>query len=163
MRKAILYLAVACTTLTVSIQMTRIWNALGHGESPGAAQQRLSLGLDPSVLAEPELLEIYSNYAEAQTRRDRAFFERVEAEELRLFFDGQSLSRTEDIELMNRSPGDEVYKTDDLNIKVLGDTAVVTGRMTVTHSGGQGDSWRWIDVCVKRGNRWQILSTTQTD
>ena len=63
--------------------------------------------------------------------------------------------------MMDSSPADEVYKIDDLNVEMKGEGAVATGRMTLTNSSGYRDSWRLIDVWVRRGHSWQILSTTQ--
>jgi hypothetical protein len=109
------------------------------------------------------LLEIYHDYASAQTNHDRAFFERVETEDFVLFLrDGKTLSRTQDIELLNSEGTDIDYKLDDLNAEIYGDAAIVTGRISATYSHGYSYSWRWIDVCVRRGSRWQIQSTTQS-
>jgi ketosteroid isomerase-like protein len=112
--------------------------------------------------AEPGLFEIYRDYAAAQTNHDQGFFERVEANDFRLFnADGKTLSRSEDIQWLNDSPTGIVYTRDDLNVEVHGNAAIVTGRMTATYNGGYSVSWRWIDVCLKRGGRWQIQSTTE--
>ena len=165
MRKLVLHLAIACSTFGVSVYLTNIWNSLGRAGMPAQTLQHPVSESDPTVLTdEPGLLEIYRDYASAQTNHDLAFFERVEADDFILFPpDGKTLSRTEDIQLLNSLPTDVVYKIDDLNIEKHGDAAVVTGRMTATHADGYNDSWRWIDVCVRRGGRWQIQSTTQLD
>jgi hypothetical protein len=65
--------------------------------------------------------------------------------------------------LLNSFPTDTVYKHDDLNIKIYGEAAIVTGRITATQNSGYSDSWRWIDICRRRGGRWQIQSTTLID
>jgi len=109
------------------------------------------------------LLDIYRDYAAAQTRHDAAFFERVEDEEFRLNTSEGAFSRAEDIQMMNDDPRDIIYKTEDLKVENKGDAAIVTGRMVETDGDGSVDSWRWIDVCVKRQGRWRIISTTNVN
>jgi len=164
MPRILLHLAVACLTFTVGTHLTRILNARVGKQPPCQTREaRLTQASLPYSTADPQLLDIYANYAAAQTRHDSAFFERVEAEEFRLFADGRSYSRSEDIELMNSSTADLVFKTEDLKIEMRGDSAVVSGRMSATDSHGDVQSWDWIDVCVKNQHGWQIISTTQPD
>jgi len=163
MPRIILHLAVACLTFTVGTHLTRILNAPVSKPLLCQTLERRSQAAPASATAEPQLIDIYSKYAAAQTRHDRAFFERVEAEEFKLFADGRSYSRAEDIELMNSSPADLIFKIEDLKIETQGDSAVVTGRMSATDSHGNVDSWDWIDVCLKSQHGWKIISTTQPD
>ncbi len=164
MRKLIFHLAVALITFSLSTFLTKIWNMPPRAESPRQTVHTLPSNSNQLVSSdEPELLDIYNKYAAAQTRHDRAFFERVEADDFRLFAEDRSYSRSEDIELMNSSPADLVYQIEDLKIESQGDAAVVSGRMTATDGHGEVDSWYWIDVCVRRGHSWQIVSTTQAD
>lgn len=163
MRCLLLHLAVACLTLIVSSQLIRIRRAELPKPLPGeVADNRLSREPLTST-GEVNLADIYRDYAAAQTRHDQAFFERVEAEDFRLFTSWGSFSRSEDIEMMKSDSPDIVYKTEDLKIETKGDAAVVTGRMVSTDGRGNVQSWRWIDICVKRDGRWRIISTTQPD
>jgi ketosteroid isomerase-like protein len=163
MRKLVLHLAIACSTFAACIFLTNIWNALTRAETPTQTRQSQVPGSDlTSSITEPGLSEIYRDYASAQTNHDVAFFERVEAHDFILFLsNGKALSRTEDIQLLNSMPTDIVYEYDDMNVQFHGDAATVTGRMSATNGSGYSYSWRWIDVCLKRGGRWQIQSTTQ--
>jgi hypothetical protein len=160
MRKLFLHFAVACITFSGSTHLTKIWKPRGRA---AVAKQTVQLLSSATAAAESQLLDIYREYGAAQTRHDNAFFERVEAEEFKLFADGRTYSRAEDIKLMDSSSTDEVYEIDDLNVEMKGDGAVVTGRMTLTNSNGYRDSWRLIDVWIRLGHGWQILSTTQID
>jgi len=58
------------------------------------------------------------------------------------------------------------FSREDLNVRVYGDTAVVTGRSTVTVKGtdrlGIGDQLRFIQVFAKRNGRWQAVAFQQT-
>ena len=113
---------------------------------------------------EMEIRQIFRDYGPAQTRHDRKFFERVEAEEFMLFSSGEKpLTRSEDIKSMNEEPLTDRYELNIIDIKFYDDSAVVNSVMTVLHSDGDTISWPNIDVCVKRNGRWQILSTSQLD
>ena|ERR1700730_1541877 len=165
MRKLILHLAIACSTFVVSVFVTNIWKLLSRADVLAQTLQPAVSESGPIVsTAEPGLVEIYRDYASAQTKHDLAFFERVEADDFMAFLgDGERLSRSEDIQWLKDSPTDIVYKYDDLNMQIYGGAAIVTGRMTATYSDGYSYSWRWIDVCVKRGGRWEIQSSTHLD
>lgn len=160
MRKLFLHFAVACITFSGSTHLTKIWKPRGRA---AVAKQTVQLLSSATAAAEAQLLEIYREYGAAQTRHDHAFFERVEAEEFKLFADGRTYSRAEDIKLMDGLPAGFVYGIEDLNVEMKGDAAVVTGRMTETDKSGSVDSWRWLDVCVRRGGRWEVLSSTVVD
>lgn len=160
MRKLFLHFAVACITFSGSTHLTKIWKPRGRA---AVAKQTVQLLSSATAAAESQLLEIYREYGAAQTRHDHAFFERVEAEEFKLFADGRTYSRAEDIKLMDELPAGFVYGIEDLNVEMKGDAAVVTGRMTETDKSGSVDSWRWLDVCVRRGGRWEVLSSTVVD
>jgi hypothetical protein len=161
MRKVIFHLAVACTTFAVSTYMTNLWTLRCYRELPSTAHREQPFVPSPHATGEADLAQIYRNYADAQTRHDRAFFERVEADEFMLFSEGETFSRSQDIELMNNASADIVYKIDNLKFEVQGEGAIVSGRMSATDNSGDIEYWRFIDVCVKRNGRWQILSTTQ--
>jgi hypothetical protein len=160
MRKLALHLAIACTTFAASTFLTNIWKALTLPEAPAETVQIPEVQ-QTVLVAEPELLEIFREYGPAQTRHDRAFFERVETDDFRLFTaDGQALTRSEDIEAMNASPFDIVYQLEVQKIEVLGDIAVVSSTMSFTQ-GSSSVAWPSLDICVKRNGRWQIRSSTE--
>jgi ketosteroid isomerase-like protein len=164
----ILRITVAIATFVVGVVLTGAWNTLcksfNRDTASPVSERTKSSGVETASGAERELLEIYERYAEAQTKHDAAFFERTEASEFILFERyGKNLTRTEDIELLKTLDPNITYTIDNLQVQVNGDVAAVTGRMTATYAGGGSSSWPWIDVCVKRNGRWQILSTTQGD
>ena len=169
MRRTSLNIVITLITFMLGISFTSGWNSLRKKATPTASaldsekEPRSADKLSVSS-SEEDLLEIYHRYAVAQNDHDVAFFEQIEAEDFVLFRPhDKSLTRTEDIELMKTWDPDIKYTNDDLNVQFYGDAAVVTGRMTATFSRGGGYSWPWIDVCVRRNGRWQILSTTQVN
>ena len=162
MQKFFLHLAVACITFTVSTHFTKVWKRFQNPQfRPQQYESVPPTSRRSSMPADPDLVDIYNKYAHAQTAHDRAFFERVEADEFKLFTGGRAYSRSEDIALMNAARADDVYKIEDLKFDHGGSVAVVTGRMTATDNRGHVDSWRWLDICLKTDHGWQIMSTTQ--
>ena len=59
----------------------------------------------------------------------------------------------------------ESSKMDDVKVRVYGDTAVVTCRTTDKGTVGGVDvsgQYRWMDVFVRRGGRWQLVAAQGT-
>jgi ketosteroid isomerase-like protein len=169
MHRIILRIGVTLVTFIVGVSLTGAWNFLfGTSSRDGSAlgaEEALSCPPSDSPASDTqELRKIYDQYAVAQTEHDATFFEQNEAEDFILFEPyGKNLSRTEDIELLRTLDPQTKYTIDDLHVQLRGDAAVVTGRMTATFPSGGSYSWPWIDVCVRRNGRWQILSTTQVN
>jgi len=159
-----LRIAVALLTFLFGLGLTSLRSFL-FAPAAEFTENRLDLVVtNPLFNDEQELRQIYSDYAGAQTSHDTAFFEQTEAEEFRLFSrTGRTLNRAEDIELLNSIDPSIRYDVEELEIQFQQNGAVVTGQMRATYPNGLSDSWHWIDVCVKRDGRWQILSTTQLD
>jgi len=164
MRKVLLRLVVACTTFFLSLGLTNISAGLRTVDSSASAVQPKSHATDTGFDEDEQLLlEIYREYGPAQTRHDRAFFERLETDDFILFSGAEHLSREQDIRQMEKSPADSVYDSDVEYVKIFGDTAVARGRMEVRYGNGETQSWGFIDVWVRRGHDWQIQSTTSGD
>jgi hypothetical protein len=161
MNKFFVRLFVACTCFVLSVALTSFSKLFRSADSAidVVALQPAEPNFDFSD-DEVQLREIYREYGPAQTRHDRAFFEKIEADDFRLFFDGKSLSREEDIQWMERTPTSMVFDNQPEYIKIFGNSAVVRGRLNVRYSNGYVYPGRYIDVWVRRGDRWQIQSTT---
>jgi hypothetical protein len=110
-----------------------------------------------------QIAAIYSEYGAAQTRHDRAFFERVEADNFMLFSGQERLTREQDIQWMESQPLDRTYEVRVHRIRVFGNSAVSRGHILVTYGNGQTASWPFIDVLVRRNGTWQIQSTTSSE
>lgn len=53
------------------------------------------------------------------------------------------------------------YATSDLNTRVYGDTAIVTGRMERTRTMGDkevSDDWRFTKVYIRQAGQWRVVS-----
>lgn len=166
MRRTAVYLSITLITFFVGISVSDTWNTLFNTVYRKLPEPRMTWEAVPEVVpsqvAERELFDLYQQYTVAQTDHDVAFFERVEPENFVLFDrDGKRYSRSEDIELLQSSDRNIRYSIDELRIQHYHGGAIVTGRMTAEYPTKLRFSWRWIDVCVRRDGRWQILSTTQ--
>ena len=111
------------------------------------------------------LMQLERDIGQANIRRDKAFFERVEAEEF-IFTDsaGGITTKAEDIASLDKPPGEFrliSYDVDEMKVMVYGMTAVITGRVTTVSKGKDREvtnKSRFTDVFVKRRGRWQIVA-----
>lgn len=162
MNKWILRVFVALMTFLLSIALTGAFRFFFGGRVTDVAITMPRAFIDFSE-DQARIAAIYDEYGDAQTRRDRAFFERVESENFMLFTDSRRLNREEDIQWMESQPSTNTYECRVRRIRVLGNSAVARGRMLVTDASGETTEWPFIDVWVKRNGTWQIQSTTSVD
>ncbi|CAN5339730.1 hypothetical protein BH10ACI1_BH10ACI1_28440 [soil metagenome] len=114
---------------------------------------------------EAELMQLERNIGQANIKLDKAFFERIEAEEF-IFTDsgGGITTKSEDIASLDKPPGEfklVSYEVDEMKVMIYGKTAVVTGRITTKLQGKDREiisQSRFTDVFVKRDGRWQIVA-----
>ncbi|HKG80406.1 MAG TPA: nuclear transport factor 2 family protein [Pyrinomonadaceae bacterium] len=161
MNKFFVRLLVAATCFALSLSLTNL-SKLVRGQVSAIDVVTLEAAESNLALAEDEiqLRQIYREYGPAQTQHDQVFFERIETDDFRLFCDGVSLSKEEDIQWMKSMPASIVYESYPEYISIFGNSAVVHGRMDAHYSNDHVERWDFIDVWVKRGNRWQIRHTT---
>ncbi len=108
---------------------------------------------------EEQIRNIYSEYGPAQTRHDRAFFERIETEDFTLTVGNIKMSREEDIQWMEEQSTDKTYLSKVDHVAVFGRLAVAHGYLEVRNGDGSIKDWPFADVWVKRNGAWQIQST----
>ena len=108
---------------------------------------------------EMQIRDIYRQYGPAQTRRDRAFFERIETEDFTLTVGNLKMSREEDIRWMEEQSTDKIYWSKVDHVKVFGRLAVAHGYLEVRDGEGSVRDWPFADVWVKRNGTWRIQST----
>ena len=114
---------------------------------------------------EAELLQLERDIGEANIKRDKGFFERVEADEF-IFTDsgGGITTKAEDVASLDKPAGEFKlisYLVDEMKVSIYGKTAVVTGRTTTTSRGKDHEvtnKSRFTDVFVKRDGRWQLVA-----
>ena len=162
MKKWFLRLSVALLTFILSVVLTGAFRFVFGGSPIDLAVQAPPPFSDYSD-DQAQIMAVYSEYGAAQTRHDRAFFERVEAENFVLFVGRERLTREEDIQWMERQPLDTVYDVRVHRVRVFGNSAVSRGLMLVTYGDGSTNEWPFIDIWVKRNGIWKIQTTTSSD
>ena len=148
---AVLAVAVAVTTFALSQMLGQ------EAASSGSAAQ--------------EVKDLVNQWDEAFMRRDTAALDRILADDF-TYTDssGAVLDRTQYMMSLIKSPDiaiQQSYTSEDVNVRVYGDTAVVTGRSSVKgRSRGKAQflpgQYRFTDVWVKRQGRWQAVATQGT-
>ena len=126
------------------------------------AQQAVNLKLTET---EAKLMQLERDIGDANVRRDKAFFERIEADEF-VFTDsaGGLTTKAEDVASLDKPAGEFKlisYVPDDMKVRVYGNTAVVTGRTTTKLQSKDREVTnrsRFTDVFVKRNGRWQLVA-----
>jgi hypothetical protein len=116
---------------------------------------------------EQELIRLERDWNAAFLRKDAAFFERVLAAEYVVTFgDGSRGDRA--LELKQLDSSDEEIQSaipSEFHVKLYGNTCVglFSPQSTGTHLGPPLDAtFRYMDVFVRRGGRWQCVASQNT-
>jgi ketosteroid isomerase-like protein len=117
--------------------------------------------------AEREVGRVNREFDEAERRRDFAAIERTLADDfIWTTFGGTVFNRAETGEHL--SSGDsryELYRSDDVRVRVYGDTAVVTARLLRRGRNSKRDlsgEFRYTRVYVKQEGRWRMVAYQMT-
>jgi ketosteroid isomerase-like protein len=99
----------------------------------------------------------------AIVRKDRAAIEANMAEDFRQIDSAGNVETKQSFvdDLVSPQLTIDPYVVEDLEVRLYGDTALLSGRtrMTGRYDGKPFNShYRYIDIYVKRGGRWQIVS-----
>ncbi len=123
---------------------------------------------------EQELLKLERDWLDAYTKRDVAAMERIEADDFMITFtDGAMKTKADEIaSLKGPAPAGTppIFMTADTKVRVYGDTAVLTGKVMIKGTYGEGSKkgeeynlqYRYTDVYVKRNGRWQVVAAHLT-
>ena len=114
--------------------------------------------------AEQALLQLERDWEQANAKNDVTALERILAAEfVSTDSDGRVTTRAE---MFARRKSGAVkftaFTQDDYKVQVIGDTAIVTGRMTtkgVRDGKDISSQERFTDTFVRRGGRWQAVAT----
>jgi ketosteroid isomerase-like protein len=117
--------------------------------------------------AERELVRLENDWSTALQKRDTAFLQKLFADEfLSTDATGAAFNKAQEIANWTTEGARlDSFLLSDLKVHVYGDTAVVTGVNTMkgTYRGQDfGGAFRFTDVFVKRGGRWQAVATQAT-
>jgi ketosteroid isomerase-like protein len=112
---------------------------------------------------EQELMKLEKEWGDAVVKHDWAFLDQILADDYTWTGpDGKVWSKAQT--LASLKSGEDVVSslvTDDVMVRVYGDTAVVTGRTTVKEQYKGKDisgQYRWTDMWVKHAGRWRCVA-----
>ena len=110
------------------------------------------------------LIQIEREIGRANLDCDFKYFDRVEAEEF-IFTDAAGAVSDKKQDLAGEKDchkSDGTYDVDDADVRLYGNAAVVTGRVTITRKNSEGKILtrrsRFTDVFVWRDERWQLVA-----
>jgi ketosteroid isomerase-like protein len=110
--------------------------------------------------AEQEIRQVEDNRREALLRGDTATVDHIFADEYIVTNQfGQIQTKTQMISALKS--GELKFESvveDDVSVRVYGDVAVLTGRVTSKHEGRETMQSRFTRVYVKRQGRWQTVA-----
>jgi len=117
--------------------------------------------------AEQEIRRVNREFDEAEGRRDFAAIERALADDfIWTTFEGSVFNRAETGEhLRSGDSRYELYLSDDVRVRVYGDTAVVTARLLRRGRNSKRDlsgEFRYTRVYVKQMRRWRMVAYQMT-
>lgn len=117
--------------------------------------------------AEQEISRVNRDFDEAERQRDFAAIERTLADDfIWTTFGGTVFDRAETSEhLKSGDSGYELYESDDVRIRMYGDTAVVTARLVRRGRDSKRDlsgEFRYTRVYVKQAGRWRMVAYQMT-
>ena len=145
--------------LTVALMVTGSLAALGQTAGKGGGAESKDVRV---------LMSLERAYGEAVARGDLKGVGGILADDfVATSSRGEMRSKAAELEDMKPSPDfvTEAFDLDDINVRVFGKTAVVTGRSTlkVAYKGKSNTSvFRYTRVYVKRGGRWQAVAQQLT-
>lgn len=132
-------------------------------QTRGDMQKAATLRGQATGAAAQEVMEAKRQYDEAQLRNDSEWFERMfAADYLAVLTDGSTLTKARAVqELRSREITWDWVRAEDAQVRVYGDTAVVTGRFRGAGKyKGQtmNENQRFTSVWIKREGRWQAIA-----
>lgn len=116
---------------------------------------------------ENHLLKLDNEWNEAYPRRDVSALDHIIADDW-VCIDGAGLviSKRQLLDRVESSTAFlDPYKFDEITLRMFGDTAIVTGRLSGTRQDNDGTFYieqRYTRVYVKRNDRWQSVATQVT-
>lgn len=114
--------------------------------------------------ATQELIKIETGWAEAEIKKDIAFFDPILAEDY-TYTDSEGNIKTKAQYIASKKLGESVVTSavnDEMKVRVYGDAAVITGRWTGKEKIKGKDissQSRWTDTFIRRDGRWMCVAT----
>jgi len=114
-----------------------------------------------------EISDLEKAFSEAIFRGDAAAFDHMTSDDYTVISDsGDLLTKQETLEWLAKRKAEYRYlEKDDLNIRVYGDAAVVTGRSVQTrleHGKDYNGAYRFTEVYIRQKGRWLAVALQVT-
>lgn len=110
---------------------------------------------------EQEVKRLENEWLNSYLRGDKQTFERIVADDFtRTDESGKFATKTEEKELIQAPPAtvNASLTNEDLQVRIYGETAVVTGRIVSKVQDSLNFQSRFTDTFVKRKGRWQVVA-----
>jgi ketosteroid isomerase-like protein len=131
-------------------------STIAFGQTPGATTTTQSGGGSSSSDAEQAILKLTNEWFDAEGRADRAALNRIIADDFQGIGPRGNAVSKRDVIPVEGSRGGLAMKGQDLQARVFGDTAIVTGR-GIGQRQEQGE-FRFTVLFVRRQNQWQMVA-----
>jgi ketosteroid isomerase-like protein len=120
-------------------------------------------GEDPMTSDLAKLLELNQDYIRSVQTSDVARFEEILADDFLCSLpDGSLIDRKRFLEQTARPVPISNLEAHDVNVRLMGDFAIVHARTTYTAADGRPGSGRYTDVWARRDGRWLAVSAHVT-
>jgi ketosteroid isomerase-like protein len=129
-----------------------------------AAAQGCAPAVKPGNGVERELRALDQAWADLAVRGDVAAFDRLVTDDhIATHANGRLVTNAEEKAYIVKSPEYMAsITTDEVGIRVYGDTAIIRGRVTVKTKKGGGGAYRYTTVWLNRNERWRIVAEQHT-
>ncbi|HEY5883407.1 MAG TPA: DUF4440 domain-containing protein [Pyrinomonadaceae bacterium] len=116
---------------------------------------------------EQEIRRLEREWFDSYISGDRAAFDRIVADDVVITYGNGRVGNKSEAMVEIKTAADSSYSltSDEIQVRVYGDTAVVTGRVTEkgTFNGRNVNSQsRYTDVWLRRNGRWQVVAAQNT-
>ncbi len=116
---------------------------------------------------EQEIRKLESEWFESYLRGDRAAFDLIVADDAVMTYGNGKVGNKSEAIAEIKAPADASYSltSDDVQVRLYGDTAIVTGRVTekgIFNGRSLNSQSRYTDVWVRRNGRWQVVAAQNT-
>jgi ketosteroid isomerase-like protein len=138
--------------LFIGIVLFTVFSSLpGQRENESSAQNN----------AEQELRRLENEWLNSYLRGDKQTFDRIVADDFtRTDESGKFATKAEERALVQAPPAsvNASLTNEDMQVRVYGNAAIVTGRIVSKVQGTLGFQSRFTDTFIKRGERWEVVA-----
>lgn len=151
----------ACITMWLMLLLAS--TCIAQSKQNNASRSRQAR---PSTSSPQTLKDIEHQWLEAVKTRDSATLNRILDDQFASTGDdGQVVNKSQFIAATTTAIKLDSYNFDEINVRIIGDTAVVSGLLTVRLSVAGKDSsgaFRYTDTFVRRLGRWRAVASHST-